>query len=115
MAMGRLWEDAKARPLSRCLRARWAHQRPRQWQRGALQQRWCLAPRGTLLPSSMARRFLSPLTGITAGRKIIAMLLVRITGSQLRAGRALAGLTIEDLAARAQLHQIGRASCRERV
>jgi transcriptional regulator with XRE-family HTH domain len=35
--------------------------------------------------------------------KIIAMLLIRITGSQIRAGRALAGLTIEDLAARAQL------------
>jgi transcriptional regulator with XRE-family HTH domain len=31
------------------------------------------------------------------------MLLVRITGSQIRAGRALAGLTIEELAARAQL------------
>jgi transcriptional regulator with XRE-family HTH domain len=31
------------------------------------------------------------------------MLLVRITGAQIRAGRALAGLTIEDLAARAQL------------
>jgi len=53
----------------------------------------------------MAWRFLSPLTRITAGRKIIAMLLVRITGNQLRAGRALAGLTIEDLAARAQLHR----------
>jgi ribosome-binding protein aMBF1 (putative translation factor) len=37
--------------------------------------------------------------------KIIAMLLVRITGNQLRAGRALAGLTIEDLATRAQLHR----------
>jgi ribosome-binding protein aMBF1 (putative translation factor) len=37
--------------------------------------------------------------------KIIAMLLVRITGAQIRAGRALAGLTIEDLAARAQLHR----------
>jgi len=36
-------------------------------------------------------------------RRILTMLLVRITGSQLRAGRALAGLTIEDLAARAQL------------
>jgi transcriptional regulator with XRE-family HTH domain len=35
--------------------------------------------------------------------RILTMLLVRITGSQLRAGRALAGLTIEDLAARAQL------------
>jgi transcriptional regulator with XRE-family HTH domain len=33
------------------------------------------------------------------------MLLVRITGNQLRAGRALAGLTIEDLAGRAQLHR----------
>jgi transcriptional regulator with XRE-family HTH domain len=53
----------------------------------------------------MTRRFLSPLTRITAERKIIAMLLVRITGNQLRAGRALAGLTIEDLAARAQLHR----------
>jgi transcriptional regulator with XRE-family HTH domain len=31
------------------------------------------------------------------------MLLVRITGAQLRAARALAGLTIEDVAARAQL------------
>jgi transcriptional regulator with XRE-family HTH domain len=31
------------------------------------------------------------------------MLLVRITGAQIRAGRALAGLTIEDLANRAQL------------
>jgi transcriptional regulator with XRE-family HTH domain len=37
--------------------------------------------------------------------KIIAMLLVRITGAQIRAGRALAGLTIEELAARAQLHR----------
>jgi transcriptional regulator with XRE-family HTH domain len=31
------------------------------------------------------------------------MLLVRITGAQLRAGRALAGISIENLAARAQL------------
>ena len=31
------------------------------------------------------------------------MLLIRITGAQIRAGRVLAGLTIEDLAARAQL------------
>jgi transcriptional regulator with XRE-family HTH domain len=31
------------------------------------------------------------------------MLLVRISGAQIRAGRALAGLTIEDLAARAQV------------
>jgi predicted transcriptional regulator len=30
------------------------------------------------------------------------MLAVRITGSQLRAGRALAGLSMEDLAARAR-------------
>jgi DNA-binding transcriptional regulator YiaG len=36
-------------------------------------------------------------------QRILTMLLVRITGSQLRAGRALAGLTIEDLAARARL------------
>jgi hypothetical protein len=35
--------------------------------------------------------------------RILTMLLVRITGSQLRAGRALAGLTIEDLAACARL------------
>jgi transcriptional regulator with XRE-family HTH domain len=45
------------------------------------------------------------LTGITAKTKILAMLLVRITGNQLRAGRALAGLTIEDVASRAQLHR----------
>jgi ribosome-binding protein aMBF1 (putative translation factor) len=56
-------------------------------------------------PSPRAWRFLSPLTGISARQKIIAMLLVRITGAQIRAGRALAGLTIEDLAARAQLHR----------
>jgi DNA-binding transcriptional regulator YiaG len=37
--------------------------------------------------------------------KILVMLLVRITGNQLRARRALAGLTIEDLATRAQLHR----------
>jgi hypothetical protein len=35
-----------------------------------------------------------------------AMLLIRITGAQLRAGRALAGLTIEDLAARADRHTV---------
>jgi predicted transcriptional regulator len=35
--------------------------------------------------------------------RILTMLLVRITGSQLRAGRALAGLSIEDVAARARL------------
>ena len=33
------------------------------------------------------------------------MLLIRITGAQIRAARALANLTIEDLAARAQLHR----------
>ena len=38
---------------------------------------------------------MSPLTGITAE------LLVRITGAQIRAGRALAGLTRDDLANRA--------------
>jgi transcriptional regulator with XRE-family HTH domain len=41
------------------------------------------------------------------------MLLVRITGAQIRAGRALAGLTIEDLAARAQLcrHSVRKWEC----
>jgi hypothetical protein len=34
-------------------------------------------------------------------QRILTMLLVRITGSQLRAGRVLADLSIEDLAARA--------------
>jgi transcriptional regulator with XRE-family HTH domain len=34
---------------------------------------------------------------------ILVMLLIRITGCQLRAGRALAGLTLEDLANRAGL------------
>ncbi len=33
------------------------------------------------------------------------MLVVRITGNRLRAGRALAGLTIEELAARARLSE----------
>src|SRR5262249_50829992 len=41
--------------------------------------------------------------GITNQHRIISMLLVRITGAQLRAARALAGLSIEDVAARAQL------------
>jgi transcriptional regulator with XRE-family HTH domain len=41
--------------------------------------------------------------GISRQRRILRMLAVRITGNQLRAGRALAGLTIEDLAARARL------------
>jgi transcriptional regulator with XRE-family HTH domain len=45
------------------------------------------------------------LTGIIAQQKIIVMLLIRITGAQIRAARALANLTIEDLAARAQLHR----------
>jgi predicted transcriptional regulator len=40
---------------------------------------------------------------ISNRHRIVTMLLVRITGSQLCAGRALAGLTIEDLAVRAQL------------
>ena len=40
---------------------------------------------------------------IPSQRRILRMLAIRITGSQLRAGRALAGLTIEDLAARARL------------
>jgi transcriptional regulator with XRE-family HTH domain len=41
--------------------------------------------------------------GIPAERRILRMLAVRITGNQLRAGRALAGLSMEDLAARARL------------
>src|SRR5438128_839528 len=41
--------------------------------------------------------------GTPTRRRILRMLAVRITGNQLRAGRALAGLTIEDLAARARL------------
>jgi transcriptional regulator with XRE-family HTH domain len=41
--------------------------------------------------------------GIPVQRRIVPMLLVRITGNQLRAGRALAGLSMDDLAARAQL------------
>jgi DNA-binding XRE family transcriptional regulator len=41
--------------------------------------------------------------GTPTQRRILRMLAVRITGNQLRAGRALAGLTIEDLAARARL------------
>jgi DNA-binding XRE family transcriptional regulator len=40
---------------------------------------------------------------IAESATIIGMLLIRITGCQLRAGRALAGLSIEDLAARAGL------------
>ena len=39
--------------------------------------------------------------GIPAQRRILPMLAVRITGNQLRAGRALADLSMEDLAARA--------------
>src|SRR5262245_9258510 len=41
--------------------------------------------------------------GIPVSRTILPMLLVRITGNQLRAGRALANLSMDDLAARAQL------------
>src|SRR5215471_8105377 len=36
-------------------------------------------------------------------RRIVPMLAIRITGNQLRAGRALADLCMEDLAARARL------------
>src|SRR5262249_6714693 len=39
--------------------------------------------------------------GIPAQRRIVPMLAIRITGNQLRAGRSLADLSIEDLAARA--------------
>jgi transcriptional regulator with XRE-family HTH domain len=41
--------------------------------------------------------------GIPAQRRILRMLAIRITGNQLRAGRALAGLSMEDLADRAKL------------
>src|SRR5262249_8010274 len=41
--------------------------------------------------------------GIPAQRRILPMLAIRITGNQLRAGRALADLSMEDLAARARL------------
>jgi predicted transcriptional regulator len=41
--------------------------------------------------------------GISAWRRIVRMLAIRITGNQLRAGRALANLSMEDLAARARL------------
>jgi hypothetical protein len=34
--------------------------------------------------------------GIPAQRRLIPMLAIRITGNQLRAGRALAGLSMED-------------------
>jgi hypothetical protein len=40
---------------------------------------------------------------VAVSARIGGMLLIRITGSQLRAGRALAGLTIEDVATRAGL------------
>src|SRR5262245_22193787 len=60
--------------------ARCAHQRPRQEQRGALQVQAALSA------SPMAQRFLSPLTGITAGSTILAMLL-----ESLEANCALAG------------------------
>jgi hypothetical protein len=106
MAMGRPWED-EFRPLPRLM----SDSPKRELKRASVLANGtagiaaarCGDSREPISP--MARRFLSPLTGITAGRTIIAMLLVRITGNQLRAGRALAGLTIEDLAARAQLHR----------
>jgi predicted transcriptional regulator len=41
--------------------------------------------------------------GIPAQRRILRMLAIRITGNQLRAGRALARLSTEDLADRAKL------------
>jgi transcriptional regulator with XRE-family HTH domain len=41
--------------------------------------------------------------GIPAQRRVVRMLAIRITGNQLRAGRALAGLSMEDLADRAKL------------
>ena len=41
--------------------------------------------------------------GIPVQRRILRMLAIRITGNQLRAGRALAGLSMEDLADRAKL------------
>ena len=39
------------------------------------------------------------------------MLAIRITGSQLRAGRALVGLSIEDVAARARLSRRSLGKC----
>lgn len=41
--------------------------------------------------------------GIPAEHRILPMLAIRITGNQLRAGRALANLSMEDLAARARI------------
>ena len=41
--------------------------------------------------------------GIPVPRKFFPMLAIRITGNQLRVGRALADLSMEDLAARARL------------
>ena len=43
------------------------------------------------------------LVGLPNRRRILPMLAIRITGNQLRAGRALADLSMEDLAARARL------------
>jgi hypothetical protein len=77
-------------------------QRPRQGRRGALQRR-CVVTARVSLATGVA--ILITVDGNHSRSKIIAMLLVRITGNQLRAGRALAGLTIEDLATRAQLHR----------
>jgi len=47
------------------------------------------------------------LVGLPNWRRIVPMLAIRITGNQLRAGRALADLSMEDLAARARLSQRG--------
>jgi hypothetical protein len=41
-------------------------------------------------------------------RRIVPMLAIRITGNQLRAGRALADLSMEDLAARARRPRQGQ-------
>ena len=43
------------------------------------------------------------LVGLPNQGRLILMLAIRITGNQLRAGRALADLSMEDLAARARL------------
>jgi transcriptional regulator with XRE-family HTH domain len=43
------------------------------------------------------------LGGLSNRRRILPMLAIRITGNQLRAGRALADLSMKDLASRAHL------------
>jgi hypothetical protein len=53
--------------------------------------------------------------GIPAQRRLIPMLAIRITGNQLRAGRALADLSMEDLAARARLSRAGSNARKRRV